>query len=294
MMPFGPTRRRRRLPGGLVLFGDPRHRLANRARRDGGRWRREHLEASVPDSYLSAATKDLALQKTAARLGFRAHNHEDGQTMGASDVRVKEPARDARRHVPGSLLRTFRSRKLMRDAKMSSQSVVPNVRCTWHRRGHAQSELGIREVALALKRAWGGRVGGSIVVGALGIAAAALVSACSSGTSSDGPTCVRNRAARLPGPGSLVELARFPETYPVTGGSPQNNNLTIGGRTLFAVAYAFGAGAAGLDGFGWSRRCAHVGRCVRLIGAADPNVTSQWSTDSFWASGDGIPAAGGD
>ena len=94
-----------------------------------------------------------------------------------------------------------------------------------------------------------------------------------------------DRAARLPRqPGGA---ARFPETYPVTGGSPQNNNLTIGGRTLF-VAYAFGAGAAGLTGSGGVVAVPTSGGAFRLIGAADPNVTSQWSTDSFWASGDQI------
>jgi DNA repair photolyase len=46
-------------------------------------------------------------QTTAARLGFRAHGHEDGQTMGDSDVRVQERTHDARPPGRGSQLALF-------------------------------------------------------------------------------------------------------------------------------------------------------------------------------------------
>jgi hypothetical protein len=117
-------------------------------------------------------------------------------------------------------------------------------------------------------------------------AAAALVSSCSSGTASNAPAFVSIVPSDCHG--SLAELARFPETFPVTGGSPQNNNLTLANGTLF-VAYAFGVGVSSeLTGSGGIIAVSTSTGAYRSIGAADPNVTSQWSTDSFWVSGDQI------
>jgi hypothetical protein len=127
-----------------------------------------------------------------------------------------------------------------------------------------------------------GSFGERVLVGAVGLAAALFASCSSSSTSSNGPAFVSFVPEDCRG--ALVELARFPETYAVSGGSQQLNNLAKGGDTLF-VAYAFGAGLPpDLPASGGIVAVPASGGPLRLIGQAEN--TSEWAVDSFWVTGD--------
>jgi hypothetical protein len=125
-----------------------------------------------------------------------------------------------------------------------------------------------------------------MMVGALG-AAGVVVSGCSS--SGEAPLIGGFAAAECQG--SLVEIARFPQT-----GTPAAavalgaaNNLALEGDTLY-MAYAFATTDSGLPPSGGivAIPLAGVGGGTvagNAVAAADPAKTSQWYMDDFWVSG---------
>jgi hypothetical protein len=125
-------------------------------------------------------------------------------------------------------------------------------------------------------------VSGVGLVCALG-AAGALVSSCSS--SNEGVTTF---PAFVPEDcrGGLVEVARFRVTATATSATARSavNNLVLEGETLF-MTYAFAATDSGLPPSGGIVAVPVAGGAARVVGAAAPEITTQWGTGSFWVSG---------